>query len=88
MGASIRSLFENHINARKYMLFTGAELVKLYNSKLLFYLEYKIWGIYDAFKYAFVHLNVACFLCRCNVAMIGLPHKAALGKGSEHFKIS
>ena len=93
---------------RSGRFFTDAELVNLYKSQLLSYLEYRTAAIYHAcenilapldkfqtrflrelgisLEDALVHFNLAPLSCRRDMAMLGVLHRAALGKGPEHFK--
>ena len=88
--------------------FTDAELVNLYKSKLLSYVEYRTAAIYhacdstlaprnnfqDTFlrelgistEDALVHFNLAPLSSRRDMAMMGVLHRATIGKGPEHFK--
>ena len=107
-GSRIRSRVENGSNIAKRPFFTDAELVNLYKSQLLSYLEYRTPAIYHACdstlaplnkfqdkflgelgispEDALVHFNLAPLSCRRDMAMMGLLHRAALGKGPDHFR--
>ena len=93
---------------RTARFFTDSELVNMYKSQLLSYLEYRTAAIYyacnsilaplDKFQDRFLnelgisagdtlfHFNLAPLQCRRDMAMLGLLHRTALGKGPDHFQ--
>ena len=93
---------------RTGIFLTDGELVNLYKSQLISYLEYRTAAIYhacntvlaplDSFQERFLselgisdadalcHFNLAPLRCRRDIAMLGLIHRCALGKGPEHFQ--
>ena len=93
---------------RTARFFTDSELVNMYKSQLLSYLEYRTAAIYhacnsilaplDKFQDRFLneprisaedalfHFNLAPLKCRRDMAMLGVLHRTALGKGPVHFQ--
>jgi hypothetical protein len=94
------------IKSRRFC--TDAELVMLYKTNLLSYLEYRTPAIYhatrdhlsrlDRVQAKFLHdvgidevaalmeFNLAPLAVRRDIAMLGLIHRTALGKGPQHFR--
>jgi hypothetical protein len=94
------------IKTRRF--YTDAELVMLYKTNLLSYLEYRTPAIYHATRdhlsrldrvqtkflqdvginevEALMEFNLAPLAVRRDIAMLGLIHRAALGKGPQHFR--
>ena len=92
---------------RSARFFTDSELVNLYKSQLLSYLEYRTAAIYHAcdsilaplYQFqdkflrelgisaedALMHFDLAPLQSRRDIAMLGLLHRTALGKGPNHF---
>ena len=93
---------------RSARFFTDSELVNLYKSQLLSYLEYRTAAIYNACdsrlapldkfqdkflrelgisaEDALMHFNLAPLKSRRDMAMLGVLHRTALGKGPDHFR--
>ena len=93
---------------RSARFFTDSELVNLYKSQLLSYLEYRTAAIYHACdsildpldkfhdkflrelgisaEDALMHFNLAPLKSRRDIAMLGVLHRTALGKGPDHFR--
>ncbi len=93
---------------RTRRFYTDADLVVLYKSHLLSFLEYRTPAIYhatrdvlarlDAVQFRFlreagiskedalVHFHLAPLSVRRDIAMLGVIHRAVLGKGPAHFQ--
>jgi hypothetical protein len=94
------------IKTRRY--YNDAELVMLYKSQLLSFLEYRTPALYHATRnvlerldnvqsrflrdagiddtVALLEFNLAPLATRRDIAMLGVIHRAVLGKGPPHFK--
>ncbi len=94
--------------SRVFRFHTQGEMVQLYKSQILSYIEYRTPGIYHAcdshlcvldrlqesflrdisvdVESAFLQHNLAPLSTRRDIAMLGVIHRAVLGKGPPQFK--